>query len=68
MARWRLIDKWLGLEQPEPLETYHTSPFLYADLDIPAEVSGTLPTAGRTRAGLSAEVEEDLVEQRPPPA
>jgi superfamily II DNA/RNA helicase len=60
MPRWRLIDKSLGLEQPEPLETYHTSPFLYAGLDIPTDVTGTLPTADRTRAGLSAEVEEDL--------
>jgi superfamily II DNA/RNA helicase len=60
MPRWRLIDKSLGLDQPEPLETYHTSPFIYSDLDIPADVTGTLPTTDRTRAGLSAEVEEDL--------
>ncbi len=60
MPRWRLIDKSLGLEMPEPPETYHTSSWLYTDLDISAEVSGTLPTAERTRAGLSAEVEEDL--------
>ncbi|MFB6393445.1 DEAD/DEAH box helicase, partial [Polymorphospora sp. 2-325] len=60
MPRWRLIDKSLGLDMPEPPETYHTSPYLYADLDIPTEVTGTLPTADRTRAGLSAEVEEDL--------
>jgi superfamily II DNA/RNA helicase len=60
MPRWRLIDKSLGLEMPEPPETYHTSSWLYTDLDIPTEISGTLPTAERTRAGLSAEVEEDL--------
>jgi superfamily II DNA/RNA helicase len=60
MPRWRLIDKSFGLEQPEPPETYHTSPYLFTDLDIPTEVSGTLPTADRTRAGLSAEIEEDL--------
>jgi superfamily II DNA/RNA helicase len=60
MPRWRLIDKSLGLEQPEPAETYHTSPWLYTDLDIPTDATGTLPTADRTRAGLSAEVEEDL--------
>jgi superfamily II DNA/RNA helicase len=60
MPRWRIIDKTLGLDMAEPPETYHTSPFLYADLDIPTDVSGTLPTADRTRAGLSAEVEEDL--------
>ncbi|MFK3981326.1 DEAD/DEAH box helicase [Micromonospora sp. NPDC050397] len=60
MPRWRIIDKTLGLEMPEPPETYHTSPHLYTDLDIPTNISGTLPTAERTRAGLSAEVEEDL--------
>jgi superfamily II DNA/RNA helicase len=60
MPRWVLIDKSMGLNMPQPPETYHTSAALYADLDIPADVSGTLPTAGRTRAGLSAEVEEDL--------
>ncbi|MEU6074486.1 DEAD/DEAH box helicase [Micromonospora sp. NPDC047074] len=58
--RWRIIDKTLGLDMPEPPETYHTSPHLYSDLHISTEVSGTLPTAERTRAGLSAEVEEDL--------
>ena len=60
MPRWRIIDKTLGLDMPEPPETYHTSPCLYTDLDIPTDVSGTLPTADRTRAGLSAEIEEDL--------
>nr|MDT0663423.1 DEAD/DEAH box helicase [Micromonospora sp. DSM 115978] len=60
MPRWRIIDKTLGLEMPEPPETYHTSPHLYTDLEIPTDAPGTLPTASRTRAGLSAEVEEDL--------
>ncbi|MGV9215900.1 DEAD/DEAH box helicase [Micromonospora sp. RB23] len=60
MPRWRIIDKTLGLEMPEPPETYHTSPHLYTDLHISTEVTGTLPTAERTRAGLSAEIEEDL--------
>jgi superfamily II DNA/RNA helicase len=65
MPRWRIIDKTLGLEMPEPPETYHTSPHLYTDLDISRDVTGTLPTAERTRAGLSAEVEEDLGGGRP---
>ncbi|MGC4762454.1 DEAD/DEAH box helicase [Micromonospora sp. DT46] len=65
MPRWRIIDKTLGLDMPEPAETYHTSPHLYTDLHIPTDVSGTLPTAERTRAGLSAEVEEDLGGGRP---
>jgi superfamily II DNA/RNA helicase len=60
MPRWILIDKTLGLGMPQPPETYHTSAALYSDLDIPADISGTLPTAERNRAGLAAEVEEDL--------
>ena len=60
MPRWVLIDKSLNLSMPAPPETYHTSPALYHDLDIPEGISGTLPTASRSRAGLSAEIEEDL--------
>src|SRR4051794_39400937 len=60
MPRWVLIDKSMGLNMPQPPETYHTSPALYADLDIPTDISGTLPTADRSRVGLSAEIEEDL--------
>jgi superfamily II DNA/RNA helicase len=60
MPRWVLIDKSMGLNMPQPPETYHTSAALYTDLDIPTDISGTLPTANRSRAGLSAEIEEDL--------
>jgi superfamily II DNA/RNA helicase len=60
MPRWRIIDKTLSLDMPDPPETYHTSGHLFTDLGIDAGTSGTLPTADRTRAGLNAEVEEDL--------
>jgi superfamily II DNA/RNA helicase len=60
MPRWRIIDKTLGLDMPEPPETYHTSPHLFSDLSIPESANGTLASANRTRAGLGAEVEEDL--------
>jgi hypothetical protein len=65
VPRWHLIDKTLGLDLPDPPETYHTSAHLFADLSIPEGVPGTLPTASRTRAGLGAEVEEDLGGRRP---
>ena len=58
--RWSLISKALGLGVPDPLETYHTSPHLFTDLDIPEGTTGRLPRAKRTRAGLDAEVLEDL--------
>lgn len=60
VPRWSLISKALGLGVSEPLETYHTSPHLYTDLDIPEDVTGRLPRAKRTREGLGAEKLEDL--------
>ncbi len=66
MPRWRIIDKTLGLDMPEPPETYHTSAHLFTDLGIDPAATGTLPKAGRTRAGLGAEVEEDLGSIRRP--
>ena len=62
VPRWRLIAKALGLEAEEPVETYHTSEHLFADLDIPEGVTGTLPKSQRTLAGLAAEEIEDLGE------
>ncbi|MPV87348.1 DEAD/DEAH box helicase, partial [Georgenia ruanii] len=62
VPRWALINKALGLGAPEPVETYHTSPHLYADLDIPEGTTGRLPRGARTRAGLDAEEIEDLGE------
>lgn len=60
VPRWSLISKALGLGVADPLETYHTSPHLYTDLNIPEDVTGRLPRAQRTREGLSAEKIEDL--------
>ena len=57
-ARWKLVSDALSLDIPVPVETYSTSEHLFADLDIPGEVTGRLPLAKRTRAGLSAEPEE----------
>ncbi|MDN4482694.1 DEAD/DEAH box helicase [Demequina lignilytica] len=62
IPRWSLIDKALDLGYPEPQETYSTSPHLYEDLGIPAGTKGRLPKEARTRAGLEAEVLEDLGE------
>jgi superfamily II DNA/RNA helicase len=63
LHRWKLISEGLGLGQPEPAETYSTSEHLFTDLSIPPGVTGTLPRELRSaRAGLAAEVEEDLGE------
>jgi superfamily II DNA/RNA helicase len=62
VPRWQLINKALGLGFDDPAETYSTSPWIYADLDVPEGASGRLPRAQRTREGLDAEVLEDLGE------
>ncbi|MBP2413566.1 superfamily II DNA/RNA helicase [Arthrobacter stackebrandtii] len=62
MPRWALINKALGLNVPEPVETYSSSPHLYTDLDIPEGTKGRLPRNMRTHAGIDAEVLEDLGE------
>lgn len=41
-TRWSLINKALDFGQPEPTETYSTSPHLFADLHIPEDAKGRL--------------------------
>ncbi|MGY1726676.1 DEAD/DEAH box helicase [Geodermatophilus sp. SYSU D01062] len=62
IPRWQLINKALDLPFVDPPETYSTSPWVYADLDVPEGAKGRLPRSQRTREGLDAEVLEDLGE------
>ncbi|MGW1254062.1 DEAD/DEAH box helicase [Streptomyces sp. NPDC002513] len=62
IPRWQLINKALELGFNDPVETYSTSPHLFADLGIPEGTKGVLPRSERTRAGLAAEELEDLGE------
>nr|WP_043847338.1 DEAD/DEAH box helicase [Arthrobacter crystallopoietes] len=62
VPRWGLINKALGLDVPEPVETYSSSPHLYTDLDIPQGTKGRLPRGQRKLAGVDAEALEDLGE------
>ena len=62
VPRWGLINKALGLDQAEPVETYSSSPHLNTDLDIPEGTKGRLPRAQRKLAGINAEKLEDLGE------
>ncbi|MFF4758572.1 DEAD/DEAH box helicase [Streptomyces sp. NPDC001292] len=62
IPRWQLINKALDLDFNDPVETYSTSPHLFAELGIPAGTKGVLPRSERTRAGLEAEELEDLGE------
>ncbi|MFI2488232.1 DEAD/DEAH box helicase [Promicromonospora kroppenstedtii] len=62
VPRWSLIDKALEIGYPEPVETYSTSPHLFADLNIPEGTKGRLPRSAQHLAGLDAEDLEDLGE------
>ncbi|BBX17888.1 ATP-dependent RNA helicase [Mycolicibacterium duvalii] len=48
LPRWSMIDKALGLDTPDPAETYSSSPHLYDELNIPAEAGGSIGKAKRT--------------------
>ncbi|MBW8711818.1 MAG: DEAD/DEAH box helicase, partial [Mycobacterium sp.] len=60
LARWEMIDKALGLNCPDPSETYSSSPHLFAELDIPTDARGTVgeprkPQAKRAPAEKSGD-------------
>ena len=60
LARWKSINQILELPFDDPPETYSTSDTFFEELNIPHTVTGVLPRAERTRAGLRAEELEDL--------
>src|SRR6187551_3018955 len=49
LHKWALINRALEFGQPEPTETYSSSPHLFTDLDIPAGTKGRLASAGPVR-------------------
>ncbi|MBI3224555.1 MAG: DEAD/DEAH box helicase [Mycolicibacterium cosmeticum] len=50
LPRWTTIDKALGLDTPDPAETYSNSPHLYAELNIPAEAKGSIAAPRKPKA------------------
>ncbi|MEV8236533.1 DEAD/DEAH box helicase [Rhodococcus sp. NPDC077669] len=54
IPRWQLIDKALNLGMPDPVETYSSSPHLFAELDIPTDATGTVRKAAPARAAEQA--------------
>lgn len=50
LHKWALINRALEFGQPEPVETYSSSPHLYTDLDIPAGTKGRIAKAPKTAA------------------
>ena len=57
LHKWALINKALEFGQPEPTETYSSSPHLFSDLDIPEGTKGRLPGAGPARVKTEATTE-----------
>jgi len=49
LHKWALINRALDFGQPEPMETYSSSPHLFADLNIP--VGSKEPPAGHADQG-----------------
>ena len=50
LPRWTLIDKALGLDTPDPAETYSSSPHLYTELNIPADATGVIAAPREPKA------------------
>lgn len=58
LHKWSLINRALEFGQPEPVETYSSSPHLYTDLRIPEGAKGRLkptPTVGKNPSSGSAQ-------------
>lgn len=49
LHKWALINRALEFGKPEPVETYSSSPHLFAELNIPAGTKGRLTTAPKTQ-------------------
>jgi len=50
LHKWALINKALEFGQPEPTETYSSSPHLYTDLNIPTDAKGRLKSTPPTKS------------------
>ena len=57
-----MINRMLGMDFNEPVETYSSSDHVYEGLGIPKGTTGELPGSARTREGLAGEKLEDLGE------
>jgi superfamily II DNA/RNA helicase len=47
LHKWALINRGLEMNQPEPVETYSSSPHLFSDLGIPEGTRGRLKATSR---------------------
>ena len=54
LHKWAAINRELDMGQPEPVETYSSSPHLFDELDIPAGTRGRLSHAGPPKPYVSS--------------
>ncbi|MEW2012170.1 MULTISPECIES: DEAD/DEAH box helicase [Microbacterium] len=54
LHKWALINRALDFGQPEPQETYSSSPHLFEDLDIPAGTKGRITAAPKAAPARSS--------------
>lgn len=59
IPRWQLIDKALGLDIPDPVETYSSSPHLFEELDIPTGVAGSVKKTNVEQKAEKSTAESD---------
>ena len=64
VARWQEIDRLLGLEMPEPAETYSSSSHLFTDLGIPEDAKGTVRRPKPERAAREDDTEERRIPRK----
>lgn len=50
LHKWALINRALDFGQPEPTETYSSSPHLFTDLDIPTDARGRIGASSAAAA------------------
>jgi len=67
LARWEMIDKALNLGNPDPAETYSSSPHIYEDLDIPTDATGTVGKPAK-RATKASDEDEHRISSADRPA
>lgn len=66
LPRWTMIDKALGLDSPDPAETYSNSPHLYEELGIPTEARGKVGTPRTSPAKRRDPATDERTAERKP--
>ena len=66
LHKWALINRALDFGQPEPVETYSSSPHLYAELNIPEGSKGRLKPTPAAKSDAAGSGPRERSGDRPP--